>query len=72
MAMYSDNQRMCGSCALWGGKREPEGRIFPAGFVRVDNDERGMCMGGGFTGSTMRAIQGCGQWQLWAGLKKMG
>jgi hypothetical protein len=44
--MYSDNQRMCGSCALWGGKREPEGRIFPAGFVRVDNDERGMCMGG--------------------------
>jgi hypothetical protein len=72
MATYSDGIRACGSCALWGGAREPEGRIFPAALVRVDNDERGKCMGGGYTGSEMRAIQSCGSWQLWPGLKKFG
>lgn len=72
MAIYSDGIRACGSCQLWSGAREPEGTIFPASLVRVDNDERGMCMGGGYTGQETRAIVSCGRWQLWAGLKRMG
>ena len=72
MATYSDGIRACASCALWSGAREPEGRIFPAALVRVDSDERGMCMGGGYTGQETRASIACGSWQLWAGLKKFG
>ena len=71
MTMYSDNQRLCGCCALWGGRREPSGRIFPAPYANVDSDERGICMGGGFSGTQMKASGGCDRWQLWPGLRKM-
>jgi len=70
MATYSDGIHSCGSCALWGGQREINGHLFPAAFVRIDNDERGKCMGGGFSGVEMRAIQSCSKWFLWPALRK--
>lgn len=70
MTIYGDKQFMCGSCNLWGGKRHPYGRILPAPYAISNNDERGTCYGGGFSGLEMHAIQGCGKWQLWAAIQR--
>lgn len=70
MGIYSGGMHSCATCALWGGVRKPEGTIFPAANVRVDDSERGKCMGGGFTMQETRADGTCGSWQWWPALRR--
>jgi hypothetical protein len=58
-------QKVCATCALWAGTREP----MAGGFVQYDNSQKGKCVGGGFNNAPMVPTAGCSKWELWGALR---
>lgn len=64
----SNQNKMCASCDLWGGARKAN-LPYPAVFITVEPNEKGICMGGGFNNMDMNAIATCSSWKKWGVLR---
>ena len=69
MPVFGSEMRLCGTCARWGGQRDP-GRIFPAPFVTItDLKAKGRCLGGGFLNAPMSSTAVCEKYVKWEVLR---
>lgn len=62
MDRLSKNFKACATCALWGGRRTPDGTHSTISFSRV---EKGECIGGGFNHLPTSAMTSCNKYRQW-------
>ncbi len=69
MVGFSNLMKVCATCSLWGGVRDPGGYV-PSYFVRVDSaDLRGKCYGGRFANVLTAPASGCDKYVKWPALR---